>query len=82
MIVKRLSAIEDMGGIEILCSDKTGTLTENRLTIVDTYSTNREQTIWMANLASSFELKQKIEPFDIALEQGLSERQKKNWGGC
>ncbi|MCK6694568.1 MAG: HAD-IC family P-type ATPase [Thermoanaerobaculia bacterium] len=80
VIVKRLSAIEDMGGIEILCSDKTGTLTENRLTIVDTYSTNREQTIWMANLASSFELKQKIEPFDIALEQGLSERQKKQIG--
>jgi len=29
VVVKRLSAIEDLGGIEILCTDKTGTLTEN-----------------------------------------------------
>jgi Mg2+-importing ATPase len=77
VIVKRLSAIEDLGGIDILCCDKTGTLTENKLTIVSTYSDNNEQTIWLANLASSFELKKKIEPFDIALDKGLNSEQKK-----
>lgn len=32
--VKRLGAIEDLGNIDVLCSDKTGTLTENIVTLV------------------------------------------------
>ena len=34
-IVSRLSAIEEMAGVDILCSDKTGTLTKNQLTLGD-----------------------------------------------
>ena len=34
-IVSRLQAIEEMAGIDILCSDKTGTLTKNQLTLGD-----------------------------------------------
>jgi len=33
VVVKRLSSIEDLGNITLLCTDKTGTLTENKLTI-------------------------------------------------
>ena len=34
-IVSRLESIEEMAGVTVLCSDKTGTLTENRLTLGD-----------------------------------------------
>lgn len=32
-ITKRMTAIEEMAGMDVLCSDKTGTLTLNRLTV-------------------------------------------------
>ena len=34
-IVSKLSAIEEMAGVDILCSNKTGTLTKNQLTLGD-----------------------------------------------
>ncbi|ODV98060.1 hypothetical protein PACTADRAFT_47882 [Pachysolen tannophilus NRRL Y-2460] len=37
-IVQKLSAIESLAGVEILCSDKTGTLTKNKLSLHDPYT--------------------------------------------
>jgi H+-transporting ATPase len=37
VIVKRLTAVEEMAGLRILCSDKTGTLTLNQLSVDDPY---------------------------------------------
>lgn len=37
-IVQRLSAIESLAGVEILCSDKTGTLTKNKLSLSEPYT--------------------------------------------
>ncbi|CCH60203.1 hypothetical protein TBLA_0C04030 [Henningerozyma blattae CBS 6284] len=37
-IVQKLSAIESLAGVEILCSDKTGTLTKNKLTLHEPYT--------------------------------------------
>jgi len=33
VVVKRLEAIEDLGNIDVLCTDKTGTLTQNKITV-------------------------------------------------
>lgn len=41
VIVKRLSAIEDLGRINILCTDKTGTLTEDHLSVKKIYSDDK-----------------------------------------
>lgn len=38
-VVQKLSAIESLAGVEILCSDKTGTLTRNKLALGDPYTT-------------------------------------------
>ncbi len=38
VIVKRLTAIEDLGDMEILCIDKTGTITENSMAVAGMYA--------------------------------------------
>lgn len=53
VIVKRLSAIDDLGSIQVLCVDKTGTLTENKLSISAIHSEQKEQTIVLGALASA-----------------------------
>jgi len=70
-IVSRLAAIEEMAGIDILCSDKTGTLTLNQLTLGEPFcveNTTPEALILSAALASRDE---DGDPIDLAILKGL-----------
>ena len=40
VVVKRLESIEDMGNIDVLCTDKTGTLTQNKIKVQDIVDPN------------------------------------------
>lgn len=74
VIVKRLSAIEDLGNIDILCTDKTGTLTENKLTLVDVYSEDKEKTIIYGALVATkpiTDLDGQTNSFDRAIIQTI-----------
>ena len=55
VLVRRLAAVEDFSAIDTLCSDKTGTITENRTQLVDTWSLiPRDKLLGSAVLCSSY----------------------------
>ena len=57
VIVKRLAAIHDLGAMDVLCTDKTGTLTESRISVaghVDTDGNSSEGVYFLAYLNSLF----------------------------
>lgn len=63
-IVTRLTSIEELAGIDILCCDKTGTLTQNKLTIGEIYSIeghSKEEVILLAALTCREEDKDSID---------------------
>src|SRR6204780_4942491 len=74
-IVTRLEAIEELAGVDVLCADKTGTLTQNKLTLGDPFGVNNvpaEQIILDAALASRADNNDTI---DLAVLGGLKDDQ-------
>ena len=52
-LVKKMKATETVGAVNIVFTDKTGTLTANRMTVVDSHITNRDQLVLNAAVNST-----------------------------
>ena len=73
-IVSKLVAIEELAGVDVLCADKTGTLTQNKLTLGDPFTINdipADQLILFGALASRAENNDTI---DLAVLAGVKDK--------
>ncbi len=74
-VVARLQSIEEMAGVDVLCSDKTGTLTQNKLTLGEVTplgAATAEDLMRAAALASSAD---NNDPIDLAVIAGVTDKE-------
>ncbi len=78
VIVKRLSSVQDLGSVNLLCTDKTGTITENRLVYQNSYLAPeiRFHPLVLGRLAGYHFDKRVPEPFDLAIDEALTPEQR------
>ena len=81
VIVKRLAAIHDFGAMDVLCTDKTGTLTEARISLIghpgpDGTDSDRTLTLAMINSRFSSGIRS---PLDQAVIDHCTDRQIQGW---
>lgn len=73
-IVSRLASIEEMAGVDILCSDKTGTLTKNQLTLGDTTLINAKDAQDVIKIGALASRKEDNDPIDNAVIKALKDQ--------
>lgn len=82
VLIKKLTSLKDLGSVTILCTDKTGTLTENKLKLKDVFAQSdrdKDKVIQFAALGGTLikEEKDSNNSFDLAILDKLSEKSKK-----
>jgi P-type Ca2+ transporter type 2C len=74
-VVRRLGAVEALGSVTVVATDKTGTLTENRARVAEVFAMNEHALIEAGALANDADLEGKLgDPLDLALLSYASQR--------
>jgi H+-transporting ATPase len=66
-LVTRLAAIEDAASIDVLCLDKTGTITRNQLSVIDSLPLGGNTPDAVINLAAIASRQEGMDPIDLAV---------------
>lgn len=72
-IMRKLAAVETLGSTTVICSDKTGTLTENQMTVQGIYAGNQRYSVTGTGYDPEGEILQDDKPVDLANALTLEE---------
>lgn len=70
-LIRKLTAVETLGCTQVICSDKTGTLTQNKMTVVEDYTFNKELLCTAMALCNDARLDEKGDPIGEPTECAL-----------
>ncbi len=74
VLVTQLSAIEEAAGMDVLCSDKTGTITQNRLSLVGLYPQTPTDEATLLKVAAMASDPATQDPLDLAILEAAHQR--------